>query len=188
MFNPKFVQEVGTYIQDPHSAPSIKGKSRSASKKRTVHFATDSNLNIPHGSAPSRKNKVSTSRPSTSDVACTFNITVICSKIDNKWYLRYQSGKYKCDGKHTGHIPVHCKHISQSIKHLPHDVDTFIQSSLENHVSSSAITQLVLQIYNHTITEVDICHYRNKISYNFVNSVSDLPYGTQLDLTNLTIA
>ena len=138
-------------------------------------------MNITHGNSSSRKNKVSTSRPSTSDVACTFNITVICSKIDKKWYLRYRSGRCKCDGKHKGHIPVHCKHISQSIKHLPHDVDTFIKNSLENHVSSSAITQLVLQQYNHTITEVDICHYRNKISYNFCKSTSDLPYGTPVE-------
>ena len=32
VFNLNSAQQVGTYIQYPHSAPSIKGKSRSASK------------------------------------------------------------------------------------------------------------------------------------------------------------
>ena len=36
VFNTNSVQEIGTYIQDAHSAPSIKGKSRSASKKRNI--------------------------------------------------------------------------------------------------------------------------------------------------------
>ena len=42
LFANNYVQEVGTYIQDAHSSPSIKGKSRSASKKRTIHNALDS--------------------------------------------------------------------------------------------------------------------------------------------------
>ena len=33
LFANNYVQEVGTYIQDAHSSPSIKGKSRSATKK-----------------------------------------------------------------------------------------------------------------------------------------------------------
>ena len=33
VFAHNYVQQVGTYIQDAHSSPSIKGKSRSASKK-----------------------------------------------------------------------------------------------------------------------------------------------------------
>ena len=91
--------------------------------------------------------------------------------MDKKWYLRYRSGRCKCDGKHKGHIPVHCKHISQSIKHLPHDVDTFIKNSLENHVSSSAITQLVLQQYNHTITELIFATIGIKSLALFVNQL-----------------
>ena len=35
-FNHNSVPQVGTYIQDTHSAPSIKGKSRCTSKKRNV--------------------------------------------------------------------------------------------------------------------------------------------------------
>ena len=42
LFANNYVQEIGTYIQDAHSSPSIKGKSRSSSKKRTVHNALDS--------------------------------------------------------------------------------------------------------------------------------------------------
>ena len=41
LFVNNYLQEVGTYIQDAHSSPSIKGKSRSSSKKRTVHKALD---------------------------------------------------------------------------------------------------------------------------------------------------
>ena len=36
VLNHNSVQQVGTYIKNALSAPSIKGKSRSASKKRTV--------------------------------------------------------------------------------------------------------------------------------------------------------
>ena len=36
VFNHNSVQQVGTYIQDAHSTPSIKGKSRRVSKKRTI--------------------------------------------------------------------------------------------------------------------------------------------------------
>ena len=147
------MQEVGTYIQDAHSAPSIKGKSRSASKKRNVHNAIDpdhvidSDFNIPIGGTSPKKNKVSTSRPTNKDSACNFNITVICSKSDHKWYLRYRSRNCKCDGNHKGHLPVHSTHISQSIKHLPKDVDEFIQGAIQNHLSSSVIAQLVLTQY-----------------------------------------
>ena len=45
VFNHNSVQQVGTYIQDAHSAPSIKGKRRSASKNRTASYPTMSHLN-----------------------------------------------------------------------------------------------------------------------------------------------
>ena len=175
------IQQLGTYIQYHHSAPSIKGKSRSVSKIRTVHDATNSDFNLPTGSSSPKKNKVSTNRPSTSDGACTLNITVIYRKIDHTWHLRYQSGNCKSDGNHKGRIPVHSSHISQSIKHLPNDVDTFIQVSIQNHVSYSIIYQLVLQLYQQTLTEVDICHYRDKLSYNLLRAAFDLPYGTPIE-------
>ena len=42
VFAHNYVPQVSTYIQDSHSSPSIKGKSRSVSQKRTVHHVTDS--------------------------------------------------------------------------------------------------------------------------------------------------
>ena len=181
VFNTNSVQEFGTYIQDPHSAPSIKGKSRSASKKRNLKNAILVDGNLVDCKSSPKKNKISTCRPATKAESCPFNFTVICSKSDEKWYLRYRSRKCQCNGHHKGHIPVLTSHRSQSIKHLPHHVDEFIQASLDKCVSSSVICQLVLQLYQKTITEVDVCHYRSKLSYNLLKATSDLPYGTPVE-------
>ena len=78
-------------------------------------------------------------------------------------------------------MPVLTSHRSQSIKHLPHHVDEFIKASLDKCVSSSVICQLVLQLYQKTITEVDVCHYRSKLSYNLLKATSDLPHGTPVE-------
>ena len=169
LFADNNLQQVGTYIQDAHSSPSIKGKSRSSSKKRFVYNTMDSDAVIDADSNTStnatspKKNKVSTCRPINKASACKFNITVICSKSDNKWYLRYRSRNCKCEGNHQGHLPVHSTHISQRIKHLPQNVDEFIKGAIKNHVSSGVISQLVLTLYQRTLSEVDICHYRDKL-------------------------
>ena len=123
-----------------------------------------------------------TCRPINKVSACKFNITVICSKSDNKWYLRYRSRNCKCEGNHQGHLPVHSTHISQRIKHFPQDVDDFIKGSIQNHVSSSVISQLVLTLYQRTLSELDICHYRDKLSFNLLKEASDLPYGTPVEM------
>ena len=39
----------------------------------------------------------------------------------------------------------------------------------------------MLQLYQRTITEVDVCHYRDKLSYNLLRAASDLPYGTPFE-------
>ena len=65
VFNTNSVQKFGTYIQDPHSAPSIKGKSRSASKKRNINHPTMIDCNLPIGTYSPIKNKLSTSLTST---------------------------------------------------------------------------------------------------------------------------
>ena len=57
--------------------------------------------NLPIGTSLLKKKKISTSRPSTREKSCPFNIAVLCSKSDHKWYLKYQSGNYKCDGNHN---------------------------------------------------------------------------------------
>ena len=76
---------------------------------------------------PSHQKK-STNLPSTRENACSFNFTILCSKFDQMWYFRYQSGNCKWNDNNKWHIPVHRAHISQSIKYLPHDVNTFIQA------------------------------------------------------------
>ena len=188
LFANNYVQEVGTYIQDAHSSPSIKGKSRSATKKRTASLGLDSQDSLSAQSKTStratslKKNKVSTCRPISKASACKFNITVICSKSDNKWYLRYRSGNCKCEGNHQGHLPVHSTHISQRIKHLPQAVDELIQGSIKKNISSSIISQLALQLHQRTLSEVDICHYRDKLSLNLLKEASHLPYGTPVEM------
>ena len=187
LFADNNLQQVGTYIQDAHSSPSIKGKSRSSSKKRFVHNTMDSDAildpdsNLSTNATSPKKNKVSTCRPINKASACNFNITVICSKSDHKWYLRYRKGNCKCEGNHQGHLPVKNTHVSQKIKHLPQDVDEYIISSINNGLSSSMIANQVLTIYHRTINEVDICHYRDRLSDSLLKECSELPYGTPVD-------
>ena len=62
-FNHSSVQQVGTYTQNTHSTPSIKGKGRSASMKRSVSIPTMLPLNSEIATSP-KKNKTSTNHPS----------------------------------------------------------------------------------------------------------------------------
>ena len=81
-------------------------------------------------------------------------------------------------------MPVHSVHVSQSIKHFSNDVDASIKASLQNQVYSSIICQLVVQLYHRTINEVDICHYRDELSYTLLKVAFDLPYGTPVRKLN----
>ena len=40
----------------------------------------------------------------------------------------------------------------------------------------------MLTQYQRTLSEVDICHYRDKLSYNLLKAASDLPYGTPVEM------
>ena len=181
------LQQVGTYIQDAHSSPSIKGKSRSSSKKRFVYSnmesddVTDMDFTVSSNATSPKKNKVSTCRPFDKASACNFNITVICSKSDHKWYLRYRSKNCKCEGNHHGHLQVKNTHMSQKMKHLPQDVDEYIISSIRNGLSSSIIANQVFTLYHRTINEVDICHYRDRLSDRLLKECSEEPFGTPVD-------
>ena len=181
------LQQVGTYIQDAHSSPSIKGKSRSSSKKRFVYNTMDSDAvmdtdsNLSTNATSPNKNKVSTCRPMNKASACNFNITVICSKNDHKWYLRYRSLNCKCEGNHHGHLPVLSTHVSQRIKHLPNNVDDFITGCINEGLGSGVTCNLVLKQFERTLTEVDVCHYRDKLSFNLLKQTSKLPYGTPVE-------
>ena len=50
--------------------------------------------------------------------------------------------------------------------------------SIQNHVSSGVICQLVLQLYHRTINEGNIYHYRYQLLFTLLKSASDLHYGT----------
>ena len=39
----------------------------------------------------------------------------------------------------------------------------------------------MLQLYHRTINEVDICHYRDQLSFTLLKAASDLPYGTPVE-------
>ena len=39
----------------------------------------------------------------------------------------------------------------------------------------------MLQFYEKAITEVDVCHYRYKLSYNILKETSDVSYGTPVE-------
>ena len=80
---------INTNSVQPHSAPSIKGKSRSASKKININNAAMLGGNLLSGTSLPKKNKKPTCRSSNREESCPFNITVFCSRIDHKWHLRY---------------------------------------------------------------------------------------------------
>ena len=110
-FTANSIQQPGTFIQDAHSAPSVKGKSRSVFKKRVI-----SAKSTPESLPLKRKNKISTVCASEIDMCCKFQIQIICSKHDNKWYLRHS--KDLKHNSHYGHLPVDNDHVDLSICHV----------------------------------------------------------------------
>ena len=80
-FNTMSIQQPGTYLQDAHSAPSIRDRSRSATKKQVLFSDKSLDLQSRH------KNKVHSIRPTAEEDTCDFSLQVVCSKIDNNWYL-----------------------------------------------------------------------------------------------------
>ena len=65
---------------------------------------------------------------------------------------------------------------------MPQAVDELIQGSIKQNISSSIISQLALQLHQRTLSEVDICHYRDKLSLNLLKEASHLPYGTPVEM------
>ena len=96
--------------------------------------------------------------------------------------MRYRSLNCKFEGNHHGHLPVLSAHVSQRIKHLPNNVDDFITGSIKEGLGSGVICNLVLNQFKRTLTEVDVCHYRDKLSFNLLKQASVLPYGTPVEM------
>ena len=61
-------------------------------------------------------------------------------------------------------------------------MDDFITGSIKENVGSGVICNLVLTLYQRTLIEIDICHYRDKLSFNLLKEASDLPYGTPVEM------
>ena len=156
-FSPASIQQTGTFIQDAHSAPSVRGMSRSAHKKR-VTLNTDCIIN----ECPDNKNKVDTIRPISKDKCCNFSLQIICSKEDDKWYLRHS--KDSSHMEHSFHLPVRNEDVDLSVQHLNSNIILYIDSHLKEKVPPNTIPFLVLDKFKTTVCANTICkHYLSNL-------------------------
>ena len=130
-FEEEKLQQPGTSIQKAHSASSTKNKSRSASQIRTT---IDNNEHILDKSR--QRNKVQTSRPLSSSECCNFSIQIVCTKNDNKWYLRHNK---ETDNYHSGHLPIANSHLQMSILNIDKEVLEYVDELLSQKVDAKKI-------------------------------------------------
>ena len=188
-FDANLHQLPGTYIQQAHRTKSIKGKSSSASKKRTKCIDdstaaiqdTNTEQEVSAVSLGRKRNKSYTPRPVCNGDLCDFNFSFFCNREDDKWYLRYPFRKNKCNPCHNGHLPLCVEHVTMALRHLPPEIDQFIIHHLNEHVHTTTIAKLILQSYGKVVTDKSIRQYRDKMSYSILKATSDLPYGTPVE-------
>ena len=65
-------------------------------------------------------------------------------------------------------------------KHL-NNVDDFITGCINEGLGSGVICNLVFKQFERTITEVDVCHYRDKLSISLLKAASKIPFGTPVE-------
>ena len=57
----------------------------------------------------------------------------------------------QCNIEYRVHLPVSCYHITVSLRHLPTEVNQYIIGMIDNNISSSIISRLVLQQFSRVI-------------------------------------
>jgi hypothetical protein len=174
-FDVDTIQQPGTFIQQAHTTKGVRGKSSSASKQRTCQ-------DMPYSLSALNFNKEYTSRPQEQCDTCPFNISIVLNKIDQLWYLRYDSYlRNKIVTIHRGYLSVCVDHIPIKSVHLTADIDTFIKHHINQRVTASTITNPIRETYGKNVSESDIYKYRNKLMYATLKESSDKPYGTPVE-------
>ena len=87
-FNSGSTQQPGTLIQHDYSTTSVKGKIRSASKKRV-----SSDLDSMTVVTTTQRKKFNTPRASNKEDTYPFHIQFFCNKSNYKWYIKSQIDK-----------------------------------------------------------------------------------------------
>ena len=173
LFQPNKIQQCGTYIEQEHSSSSIKGRSRSKTKKLTP---------MHDGTIPTQyHNKQTTPRATNKNQKCSFAINLVCCRKTKQWYMRY-AGYRSSTAKHyhENHLPLDPTHATHSSSHLPPAVSTFINTCFDTHVSITQIVGLLLKNYNFIISPATLYQMRDKHLYPLVTACDSQPYGTNV--------
>ena len=123
-FSSASIKQAGTFIQDAHSAPSVKGMSRSAYKTRVAVHAECIN-----DESPEAKNKVDSIRPRTKEKCCNFSLQIICSRKYNRWYLHHSRDSGHME--HSFHLPVYNDDVDLSVMHLSSNILLYIDEHMK---------------------------------------------------------
>ena len=124
-----------------------------------------------------RKNKISTVRACEIDMCCNFQIQIICSKHDNKWYLRHS--KHSMRACHSGHLPVDNDHVDLSICHVNSKVENYIRSLLNEKVPATTVSALVFNNFKITLSSKSIFKLSQKI---LLEAICLCPHGSPVDI------
>ena len=111
--------------QQSHGSSSVKGKSRSKSK-RLCYLPEKLPAHNGIENVVIQKRKVTYVRPNVIDQKCPFKFTIICAK-DKKWYL-VNNNKNNTDNEyHFNHPPLHYDHKAIKSNHLSLNITDFMK-------------------------------------------------------------
>ena len=177
-FKANTVQQVNTYVQEAHGSPSVKGCSRSASKKR-AHIQHSTNHTNGNPTPFTLSNKATTNRPVCKDRCCPFYLIIFCSSVDQKWYLRHSGpNNVTYTTTHTNHTPLQCNHTNVCITDISDETKQYIDECLQEQIASPLICNLVRSRFNVAVSEQLINRYRHKLMYDVLTECNDKPYGS----------
>ena len=155
-FNDDSIQQPSTFLQQARSTSSVKGKSRSASKKRVT-----SDLDSMSIITTTQRKKFNIPRASNKENTCTLHIQYFCNKSNYKWYIKSQTDK--CNnvkvGVHSGNLQIQTIHIPTKIAYLSDEVLTFINNCLKEQHSLSRISNLLFTDYKIVLPDSAISHF-----------------------------
>ena len=172
-FDSNKIQQPGTFIQKAHGSTSTKHKSRSSTKTRT-----DICLELSILDHSKKRNKIDTTRPTTSDLCCPFSIQLICTRSDSRWFIRSKD----CNtNHHSGHLPIAVHHIETPLRHVKQDVMTYVEELLAGKIEPYKISTCVYNRYNVQLSYDTICQHHRYYLLHKINAASSKPYGTAVD-------
>ena len=173
-FNETKFQQPGTYEQQENKSSSVRGKSSSSTKTITP---------LLDGSFPYlRFYKETSHRPLSDNHRCGFALHLICSAVDEHWYLRHNACRgIKSKVFHEGHLPINPSDVESDMSKMPTSAKKFIDNCLHSRVPIPQIVQLLLREYGLTVSENTLYNERNKILYPLFSNGEGNICGTEVD-------